>query len=116
MNKLCDVEIARLKDLFCCAFEGGCNYWIDLVDTPPQAERPVEMEFWHEAPIYGLALVIHHDRDQKVTMDRATLCRGIAVMKEKYPKHWQDFTNENEDAITGDLFVQCCVFGQAIYG
>jgi len=98
MNKLCDVEIAR------------------LVDTPPQAERPVEMEFWHEAPIYGLALAIHHDRDQKVTLDRAALCRGITVMKEKYPKHWQAFTIENEDVMRSDVFVQCCVFGEAIYG
>jgi len=110
------IEVQRLKDLLCCAFEGGSNYWIDLVETPRKSRRPGEMEYWHEAPIYGLDLVLHHDGNHKVTLNQAALCRGIDVMKTKYPEHWQDFLNENEDAITGDIFVQCCVFGEAIYG
>lgn len=116
MEELQSIPIERLKDLLCCAFEGGSNYWIDLVETPPKTKRPAEMEYWHEAPIYGLALVIHHDGDQTVTLDHSALNRGIEMFKAKYPKHWQDFVNENEDATTGDVFVQCCVFGKAIYG
>jgi hypothetical protein len=37
-------------------------------------------------------------------------------MSEKFPEHWADFINENDDAITGDIFVQCCVFGDTVYG
>lgn len=42
--------------------------------------------------------------------------RGLAMMKEKYPKHWADLVEENDDLITGDCFLQLAVFGEWIYG
>ncbi len=115
-QQLYGCKIERLKDLLCCAFEGGTNYWIDRVETPPMHKRPLEMEFWHEAPIYDLALIIHHDRDQVATLNGHALLRGLTVLKQKYPRHWHNFEIENEDAETGDVFVQCCIFGEIIYG
>jgi hypothetical protein len=37
-------------------------------------------------------------------------------MAADYPRHFADLVNENDDADTGDAFVQCCVFGEVIYG
>ena len=31
-------------------------------------------------------------------------------------RHFKDFLYENEDAMTGDCFLQCCVFNEVIYG
>lgn len=42
--------------------------------------------------------------------------RGLALMKEKFPKHWADLVEENDDLITGDCFLQLAVFGEWIYG
>jgi hypothetical protein len=33
----------------------------------------------------------------------------------KYPRHFADLVNENTDAITADVLLQCCLFGELIY-
>jgi hypothetical protein len=37
-------------------------------------------------------------------------------MVEKYPRHYADFKDGDEDASTGDVFLQCCIFGEVVYG
>jgi hypothetical protein len=34
--------------------------------------------------------------------------RGLQLMAEKYPHHYADFMAENDDATTGDVFLQLC--------
>jgi len=61
-------------------------------------------------------LIDRENDDEEHILDRAALHRGVKAMSEKFPEHWADFINENDDAITGDIFVQCCVFGDTVYG
>jgi len=42
--------------------------------------------------------------------------RGLQVMAEEYPRHFADFMSENEDAETADVWLQCCLFGEVVYG
>lgn len=49
-------------------------------------------------------------------LDRAAMVRGFDIMAEKYPQHFQDFINEDMDAITADVWLQCCVLGEVVYG
>jgi hypothetical protein len=37
-------------------------------------------------------------------------------MAREAPQHFADFLNENDDADTGDVFVQCCLLGEIRYG
>ncbi len=37
-------------------------------------------------------------------------------MRDKYPKHFGDALAHNDDAYTGDTFIQCALFGEAIFG
>lgn len=46
----------------------------------------------------------------------ADVKRGLDLMKEKYPRHWADLVEENDDLITGDVWLQLTVFGELIYG
>lgn len=57
-----------------------------------------------------------NDEPKRYRLDREALIRGLNIMAEKYPRHFADFLQQNSDAITGDVYVQCCVFGDAIYG
>lgn len=41
---------------------------------------------------------------------------GLSLMSRDYPNHFADFMAENEDAETADVFVQCCIFGNIVYG
>ncbi len=49
-------------------------------------------------------------------MHDAFLITGLRVMAQDYPTHFEAFMTENDDAITGDVFLQCVVFGEVIYG
>lgn len=50
----------------------------------------------------------------EITLDDVK--RGLDLMKEKYPRHWADLVEEDDDLITGDVWLQLTVFGELIYG
>jgi hypothetical protein len=53
---------------------------------------------------------------QKILLNLETIQRGLESLAKKYPKAWANFIDENEDAETGDMFLQCCLFGEVIVG
>ena len=52
----------------------------------------------------------------KYRMDRDSMKRALDLMAEKYPRHFNDFMEENDDANTGDVFLQLAYIGEVIYG
>ena len=44
------------------------------------------------------------------------IARGLNVLANRYPRHFADLVNENGDLTTADVLLQCCVFGELIYG
>jgi hypothetical protein len=115
----------RLSDLLCDAFEGGSNYWyfIDEFIKPPVLEFKTDKKviFRHlDYPLNdGGALLIsdqEDDRKKQYRLDLESIKKGIQIMAEKYPWEFGNFINDNDDANTGDTFLQCCLFGDVIYG
>lgn len=119
----------NLKDydvacLLCSALEGGSNYWYSFEkanqgtgDANPFAGK--NPDAYTAAFSIGGSIVIRDteaDKPKKYTLDRAAMVRGLGIMATKYPKHFGNFMSEDGDAITGDVFLQCCVFGEVIYG
>jgi hypothetical protein len=37
-------------------------------------------------------------------------------MAREYGRHFSDMIAENDDATTADVFLQCCLFGELVYG
>ena len=115
----------RISDLLCSAFEGGSNYWY-VIEKFIQPEtlnfRTDEDEiFKHlDYPLNeGGAVMVGdmEDEDSKPKrLDLGAIKKGLRIMAKKYPRHMSDFLNENDDADTGDVFLQCCLFGEVIYG
>lgn len=85
--------------------------YYDYPVTPGGAVIVAEDEVWRDAEREG-------DTSQVKTfhIDRETIARGLSVMQTKYPHHFADFVKQNGDACTADVFVQCCVFGELVYG
>ena len=120
------VSYQRISDLLCNAFEGGSNYWYDIVGYV----RPKDEDLWHpdkNDPIihrhlqYPLSKggVIRISSIDKFGYDELTLEKihlGMKIMARRYPQHFANVINENDDAETGDVFLQCCLFGEVIYG
>jgi hypothetical protein len=137
---LCEIKTTvtvteeRARDLLVGAFEGGSNYWYFIKDRRfgPHKSKDFRAggQFYIEGgycPLYlipfveGCSLVItdpsSDDEDSKeFILDRAAMQRGFQVMQEKYLHHWNDFVTENDDACTSDVWLQCCLFGEVVYG
>jgi len=99
----------RIVDLLCCAYEGGSHYWSS------GDRRPYTID----GDTLRLPVTVFEEDDfQKTphTLDFAAIQRGFQVMAEKYPWHLAHFLEENEDAETGDVFLQCAVLGEIVYG
>lgn len=118
------IPLTRIADLLCCGFEGGVGYWCQIVDyTVPAEPRSV----WGEDTIYkhvdypltGGAVICRDAEGEEEgtwTLDQAAIERGLKLMAEKAPRHWADFLAENEDADTGDCFIQMALLGEIVYG
>lgn len=120
----CRVTVSeeRIQDLICCAMEGGIGYWATIVAY----ENPdgVEVEYRHnELPMTARgAVILTEDNDgplegqDRWRFDRAAVTRGLTLLASKHPAQWAEFMDENEDAETGDAFVQLALFGELVYG
>lgn len=132
-----DIQLERVSDLLCSALEGGANYWYMITDKKaPEAwevdsarnfsTMKPEQHFLHDYPLNKGGSLTITDKEEynpendtygkKYILDLNTIKRGLEAMAEKYPGHFADFMQENDDADTGDVFLQCCLFGEIIYG
>ena len=116
----------RIQDLLCCAFEGGSNSWYKITEFGEPANFEIRTDpgriFRHmDYPVndggYLIIVCMNEDKPQTLyRLDRCTLEKGLHRFAKKYPKHFGDFVQENDDAITGDVFLQTCLFGEIVYG
>jgi hypothetical protein len=44
------------------------------------------------------------------------VAQGLEVVAKYYPRHFADLVNENGDAITANVLLQSCLFGEVIFG
>lgn len=123
-------------DLLVSAFEGGSNYWYVIVDDvlPEVNAKPWGDEYTPSYISYpfskGGAVIIadaeevEQDPDtgemmiaETFRLDKKAIAKGTVIFKDKYPEHYADTLVESQaDAETGDVFLQCCLFGEVIYG
>ena len=119
-----NIKEQRVKDLLTSALEGGSNYWymIRKNNYPKgQTKESLGIKFAHvDLPFVeggSLTIVDAEDEDSaEWTLDYKAILRGLHVMARKYPADFNNWREENDDAFTGDTFLQCCLFGSVIYG
>lgn len=118
------VTVEQVKDLLGTAIEsGGSNYWVDTLDRDNKTTRS-EAQYRQEVPFVkgGYLTLVEQGEDapdgkgRVFRIDLKAIKKGLAVFAQKYPKDFADFMNENDDADTADIFLQCVCFGDAIYG
>lgn len=118
---------SRAADLLCSAFEGGSNYWYMVVDktVPTDIAKPWGNDYTPTYISYPFsedgALMIADLEDEdgdKYMLDKAAIDRGKALLStdDQYSHHLENVLQEQDDADTGDVFLQLCLFGEVIYG
>lgn len=123
------IPIQRLQDLLTSALEGGSSYWYCI--TEKHKPEIITDRCWEEDDVVfphidyptnkgGWLKIrsLHGEVNGKSSwmLDLAQIYLGIQKMAEKYPQHFANFIAENDDAETGDVFLQCCLFGEIVYG
>lgn len=126
----------QVSNLLCSAFEGGSNYWyrIEFFHAPDKYEFNAGADLNKPAGYFkqldyplnpGGFLVVsdYHaitgrDVPTKRRLSLHSIQRGLELMaaSKEYAHHWRDFIAENDDAITADVFLQLCLFGEVVYG
>jgi hypothetical protein len=64
----------------------------------------------------SIGIVSTEPASEVFRLDLKSIGRGLNDLATKYPRHFADLVNENTDAITADVLLQCCLFGELIYG
>jgi hypothetical protein len=97
------------------AIEGGSNYW---------AEISVGKHEPGWANYFTATFLVIEESDEtkgalhgkKYRLNRDKIRSGLKVLATKYPHHFYDILKEDGDTTTGDVLVQCALFGDIVYG
>lgn len=111
----------NLFNLIVSAVEGGSNYWCAFISYSPKTGEPTykDDKYSYADALFQLdGHIVLHDfeeqKEHKLTLEKIN--KGLFVLARKHPCHLADILKENTDAITADVFLQCCLFGKIIYG
>lgn len=86
----------------------GSNYW-------SENRLKYEREAKKALTLVG-AVIKEIETGKKYGLRPTKIEQGLKIMAKKYPQHFIDFAiREDYDETTGDVFLQCCLFGEIIY-
>lgn len=128
-----DISKQAIAYLLCSAFEGGIYYWAKYSSSKSIVPPKIDYESFADDYILrkdvypyihyplsdgGKLCVIEYydDFETDHMFGLEEIQNGLKVFAEKAPRHFGDFISENFDATTGDVFLQCCLFGEIKYG
>ena len=63
-----------------------------------------------------LAILDTEEENTPHTLGIGSIRAGLQVMAQEYPKHFADIMTGVFDSETGDVLLQCSIFGAVIYG
>ena len=130
------VSRQRVQDLLTTAIEGGTSYWAQLgyklgpgykyeefreggeLQDAEQYAHPLEIIPFHEG-CYLVVIETEEDEDDPTRehlVGAAEMQRALDLMAEKRPEDLATFLAGNEDADTGDVFLQLAALGEVRYG
>ena len=109
------------------------NYWPVIKAFKSDKEKGLfddcecREDKWAKALMHGKGVVVYdcYEMDSELnddeeptkhylTMDNVR--KGLELMRDEYPRHYADLMEEEDDAITGDVWLQLAVFGELVYG
>lgn len=125
------LPLERPVNCIISALEGGSGYWLrryaylhfdgrEMEDKPEGYESPAyaEEKFWANGGRVRFTYDNPNEGDDLASKDvgLAEIISGLTIMAEKCGRHFGDLISENDDAETADVFIQCVIFGEIIYG
>jgi len=124
-----EVSDDRRFDILCGALS-YCTYWgaltskaWDEVDevVKPNKEDCIEDRVW-KALKAGKELEFYdtvESEDEEIILGKLSLAgidKGEQIMADKYIRHLADVLAEEDDAATADVWLQCAILGDVVFG
>lgn len=119
-----EAEVNQLReDLFVTCVEGGSNYWALFEYISKDAEAQLSgmawsVFLWKYVRTGGKVAVYDAEETDDilgyVTMEN--VFRGERTMRQRYPSHYNNMINENWDSETADVWLQCIVMNNIVFG
>lgn len=121
----------NIRHALSSAFDsGGVRYWMHLgdehgvknarKDLPRSLTNKWSPHTWLPLSEFGSVDCIEVDEDSgkeiRHILDLHAIRCGLKVMAEKFPHYFAGLLRGSGDMETGDVFVQCCLFGDTKYG
>ena len=109
----------QINDLLVTALEGGSNYWYMIEDQSDPDIHPADLiskedsEGWIKFSCTEDEVV---NGQKEWIIKHNDLRRAEKIMYKNYPHHFGDVLKEQSDAITADVFLQCALFGEVVFG
>ena len=119
------ITAEMIEEIIVGALEGGSNYWYLLGDEIPPKDgkgTPLSERICNEvlnSPEYKLPI---YDFDEPLAeevigyLTQEGMLNAFRIVSEKYPWHYTNMVSECADAETYDVFFQCAVLGDIVYG
>jgi hypothetical protein len=106
------------EDLLVTAFEGGIGYWAQLQGYKlPAKYKKLDLPKYAYIPMLpGGAVVIKDSEGKLHRVGAKRLERAYQTVARDYPKVFQRILDEQYDAWDADVWFQCAVFGELVYG
>lgn len=139
-----DFTAEKIKGLLCSALEGGSNYWymhvrnvlrpgLRMEDFREGGKFQTPGDYWHPLQLIPLErgcasiyttegvgedemLVDDKGKPKEFRLDREAIMNGLRLIGTEYPAQFARIISGDDDAETGDVFLQLCLFGKLIYG
>ena len=125
-----NVPTSTVCDLLVGSVEGGSKYWATFRLDPNFAKlvdkaditKSSDFNFEKYYPVYDIEhpqyclRVSDAEGGTTYNVTLENFVNGLNVMADRYPQHFKDVITENHDAVTSDVFIQCAVFGEIVFG
>ena len=137
ITTITNVTIEQVVGLLVGLMENGCSSWWRGVDHHifpaglcyddfKKGGKMQGEEYFHPfqlIPVTGgcssVWMIEDPESDEEDTKEFVVgiqqLRKGLEVMAVKYPRHFRDLVDENDDANTADIFGQCIVYGEEVF-
>lgn len=119
------VSPAVISDTIVAAVEGGSGYWLNGFQLTWSEKIPTAACWYADHDLCAGDFKIACEFDDPESNDGAQGTKvitpedvkgGLEFMLRNHIRHFADMMNENGDAITADVFIQCVLFKDVIYG
>ena len=119
-----DIPAQRIADQFIAAFESssGSGYWLASAKVKAGKERTTERPIYSDPKLYDGHFVIElrlrerHNKRTRYEIRPSDVAAGLRKMAQSHPTHFADLIRDEGDAVTADVFLQLCAFGEVVYG